>query len=379
MDCSEVPCSEVGEVIMNLPDFIRDNMDTYTGDTLGMKFREWVFTINNYTKADIEKMLKMKCRYLCWAPEVGEKGTPHIQGYVAFNAQRTRQAISKEDLPRAWLAPKSIKSTPKQCRDYIFGPYDNGKKYKPPNPEAKEFGDIPAQGTRHDLVHTKNAIMASKRKRDTMLDGDHIGTWAKYPRLCEDILTFSQEDQARERERAGIKPEVHVLWSGKSGTGKTYDAAFGKDIIRAKYVGQTAWFDGYDGHPDILFDEFEGQIDFRLFKQWIDGYAIQIPVKGGHKWLLADRIWITSNRHPSEWWDNKLNSWDREQLMRRFTTVTEKNSWTPPVMENNGYSTSSTSTLSGISSSQELATKDQHEEKTSIQEAINIPQPARHS
>lgn len=46
----------------------------------------WVFTVNNYeTLLDPEEM---GCKYLVYSEEVGESGTPHLQGYLEFETAK---------------------------------------------------------------------------------------------------------------------------------------------------------------------------------------------------------------------------------------------------------------------------------------------------
>lgn len=64
------------------------------------RVRNWCFTFNNYTEENIENLAQYfsdKSEYV-FQEEVGENGTPHLQGFVSFkNAQR----ISfQENLPK---------------------------------------------------------------------------------------------------------------------------------------------------------------------------------------------------------------------------------------------------------------------------------------
>lgn len=51
--------------------------------------RAWCYTINNYTEADLERLTQLTAmdkvvRHVCGV-EKGEKGTPHLQGYIRFD------------------------------------------------------------------------------------------------------------------------------------------------------------------------------------------------------------------------------------------------------------------------------------------------------
>ena len=64
--------------------------------------RAWCYTINNYTEEDVASVRALDAVYNIFGYEVGEQGTPHLQGYVYFKTNLTRSALSKK-IPRASL------------------------------------------------------------------------------------------------------------------------------------------------------------------------------------------------------------------------------------------------------------------------------------
>nr|WAE42902.1 MAG: replication associated protein [Cressdnaviricota sp.] len=57
--------------------------------------RKWFLTLNNYTEADIVVLQNLKVKEYVFQCEIGESGTPHIQGYFYF-AQKVRpSSLSK--------------------------------------------------------------------------------------------------------------------------------------------------------------------------------------------------------------------------------------------------------------------------------------------
>lgn len=312
MGSTEVDSTEVAEVIMDLGH----------SDSLPAKgVREWVYTINNYTDDDITKIREAKCRYHVWAPEVGDQGTRHIQGYIVFTDAKTRAAVSKI-LPRAWLAPRSPKSSPQNARNYIMGPYSKNGKEKPKNPNAIEVGTIPEQGKRNDLTDFANAIKAGKRGR--ALSDDHMVVIAKYPRLEQRLINEDNFARACQQWRDGIAPEVHVYW-GEPGTGKTRIAAdkFDVENIFTLSFGDgcsgSIWWDGYQSQDIIVLDDYTGEFNYRFLLRFLDRYPVRLQIKGGHTFRVATKIYITSNCRPEQWY--RLEPY--EPLRRRITSITE--------------------------------------------------------
>lgn len=112
---------------------------------------------------------------------------------------------------------------------------------------------------------------------------------------------------------------VRCFW-GPSGTGKSYsaweeagDSAYSKDP-RSKF-----WY-GYRGQKEVIFDEFRGGIDISHMLRWLDGYAVSVETKGSSVPLCAERIWITSNLHPNDWYSD-IDYQTRDALLRRLNIV----------------------------------------------------------
>jgi len=97
-----------------------------------LRARAWCFTVNNDTFEDLSLLLDADFQYLIIGCEVGEQGTPHLQGYIYFTNARSQNSV-KKILPRAHLLV--AKGSPNSNYDYCS---KDGSFY--------EFGDKPLQG-----------------------------------------------------------------------------------------------------------------------------------------------------------------------------------------------------------------------------------------
>lgn len=64
--------------------------------------RNWCFTLNNWTDQEVTDLQSNDYKY-CFQKEVGESGTPHLQGFIVFVSKK-RFAQVKELFPKANLS-----------------------------------------------------------------------------------------------------------------------------------------------------------------------------------------------------------------------------------------------------------------------------------
>lgn len=121
----------------------------------------------------------------------------------------------------------------------------------------------------------------------------------------------------------GSAPEV-FLYYGPPGCGKSRLARGDGNSLWVDPVGGNGWFDGYDGQPKALFEDFDGAASHVTLKDWLkvtDRYSFRVPVKGGFVWFCPTSIHVTTNIHPKNWWNWTGREQQYPAVQRRFTRI----------------------------------------------------------
>jgi len=257
------------------------------------------FTWNNYPatwEADLQAVDSVE--WLIGATEVGESGTPHIQGFVRWKNRGKTFAGAHKAIPKCHF--EIMHGTFEHQRAYICGPYEKDGKVKPARTDYLEIGVQPEQGKRNDLEAFKTAIK-EKRPRVELAD-EHTIVMAKYPKFEHTLREIYMEDEAHTRYENGIAPRVIVHW-GESRTGKSrlvwQDR--NRDVFKIR-ASKKQWFDGYTHQKILLIEEFRGQMDVAFFLDITDRYPVHVEIKGGWTWLCVDTIYICTNMDPADWY-----------------------------------------------------------------------------
>lgn len=263
--------------------------------------RHTCWTLNNWTETELDQVrsyANTEPRYMCWSQEVGEEGTPHLQGYVAWDNPRSLDKFKKAISNRLHYEPHT-NGTAQQNRNYCLGLVE--KKGFKENPTFEEVGELPEQGARTDWKQAVTHLQTGT---------DITSVVQSQPQLLPCIRSLERYQQLSLRP---LNRDVKViLLTGAPGTGKSRWAYDNYPDLYSKPDGQ--WFDGYTGQKTLLLDDFYGDIPLPQLLKVLDRYPLQLPVKGGFVYAQYTTVIITSNRDVDQW-----NYYDTAALKRRIS------------------------------------------------------------
>lgn len=259
----------------------------------------WVFTLNNWTTAHIEYLSTLVdtqvLEYIVFGKETAPKtGTKHLQGYAEFPSKVSLKSV-RTVLSGCHLEPR--KGTQLQAITYAKKEGD-----------YTELGTPKRQGARTDLADIRRAV-SDGGVRSVIEQG------FSFPqiRYAEKYLTYC------EPPRTG---PVQVYWyHGPPESGKTRTAfeKYPKAYIKAS---DSKWWDGYDGHTEVILDDFRGTEYFthKTMLHLLDRYPFRVECKGGSRQFRATTIVVTAPYPPEHYIPHDE---DPRQLLRRITDVIE--------------------------------------------------------
>lgn len=264
--------------------------------------RAWCFTLNNYTEEEVKSLDTLKCRYLIYGREVGDEGTPHLQGYVYFNTLKSFKQVKKL-LLRAHL--EEARGDPDQNIAY-----------------CSKDGDVVVRGDKPIGGKRKTATMAERMERNKLMKTESLNALVDTGVL--NILDVRKLKNARLDLAQEGPPTESVAcrgewYYGAPGTGKTHKAR--TENPGAYIKAQNKWWDGYAGEDVVILDDLDTNVLGHYLKIWADKWACKGEVKGGHVNLRYSKFIVTSNYHPSELWKSEDDELIQAAICRRFKIV----------------------------------------------------------
>lgn len=251
--------------------------------------RNFVFTLNNYTPEEVEAVKQWDCSYLIFGKEVGESGTPHLQGYLSLVNAKTLTALKKLSARAHW---EVARGTPKQASEY-----------------CEKDGDVFEKGTRPLSQAEKGAKEVDRWEAAYKAVEDNRLEDVPKDILCSKLKNIQYAvDQVRSSKRKldTIDGELeHEWYYGPPGTGKSRKARMENPGAYIKDP-TNKWWDGYTGQEVVIIDDFDkyciGQSSH--MKRWTDRYVFPAETKGGKIEIRPRKIITTSNLSMDQIWND---------------------------------------------------------------------------
>lgn len=254
-----------------------------------IRFRNCCFTWNNFPE-DAEDILRdLPFKYCVYQEELGENGTPHLQGYFELEKQTAKGKVQK--MIHGWHVEKRMGSQD-QAIAYCT-------KEETRAGDIIEWGEKAKQGQRTDIEGMYEMIRLGKRERD--IAEAMPAVHCKYTKGHDRYRSLVEYDSSKEFRLV----TVDVLW-GKAGCGKTKKACELADgdwyILNSPGSNGMLWFDGYQGEKTLVIDDFYGWIKYHELLRILDGHQYRCSVKGGFRWAFWEHVIVTSNKPPEDWY-----------------------------------------------------------------------------
>lgn len=240
-----------------------------------MSSKNWVVTINNYTDDDVACFKRDSSLFVYWAYafEIGESGTPHIQGFICM-CRRVGLRVVKKMFPRGHI-------------ERMNGNINQNEKYCSKQGELVSFGEAPLNCGDKEKKRWVEIKDAMKRGALEELPEDVFVRYYKTAKLIA-------KDYMR---KPVMLDDVCGTWIyGEPGSGKSYAVVSQHPERYIKPINK--WWDGYQSEEVVHLDELEPTHSSWIasyLKKWADRYPFDAEIKGGAMQIRPRRIIVTSN------------------------------------------------------------------------------------
>lgn len=252
-----------------------------------------------------------------------ETGRLHFQGLAVFNCKlvaRTAKNRIQAGFEGAHVEPERPSDEGGGLlRSYRYVTKITTRRFPDVEPHhwPEAWSPREGQGSRTDLHEAKATL---EEHGIGGLIENHLEVFLRYQNGWNTI----QERLMRERSRAWRPVKVLVLW-GPSRTGKTrlaFDASSDLFRLPCTFTNGVVWWCGYEGEDVVLLDDFYGNIPFSYMLNVLDGHQLRLGVKKTHTYALYNYVIITSNVHPSEWYnDTRIPRSAYDAFHKRITKI----------------------------------------------------------
>lgn len=260
--------------------------------------KNWCFTVNNYSEGDENLFKELACAYMVYGREVGESGTPHLQGFVSLNSNSRLSGVKKIHAGAHW---EIAKGSSEQNRVYCTKQGDYIETGLCPSNKRKGEAEI----ERWDLARA-----AAKEGRFDDIPSDI------YIRQFGNLKKIHAESQVAPSVLSGEL--INQWFHGPPGSGKSTRAL--EENPGAYLKGINKWWDGYANQEVVIVEDMDPYHKSLAleFKLWGQHQPFPAEIKGGTLCIRPKKIVVTSNYTIDEVWEDPTT---REAMHRRYTEI----------------------------------------------------------
>lgn len=268
--------------------------------------KNWCWTLNNYTEEEEHQIMSIAIapttiKYMVFGREVGEQGTPHLQGFTMFTQHKTLATVKRLIGDRIHAEPAM--GTPKQAADYCKKDGNFWEAGIPPDDDTgkNQWAEIRALELAGNLEEIKERF---------------TGTYHKYRKTIEYEVALHQQFATFDGD---LQQKNFWFW-GPPGVGKSQRVRELEEEVFTKNCNK--WWDGYQGEPAVILEDLDPTRAEQLvqhLKVWADRYPFTAEIKGGAQRMDPKfKLYITSNYPPEACFRNEV---DLQAIRRRFQVV----------------------------------------------------------
>ncbi|QBL97864.1 replication-associated protein [Wastewater CRESS DNA virus 3] len=238
------------------------------------KAKRWCYTINNPTADPTTP--KDEFSYHVYGREVGESGTPHLQGFIIFNKPKRLNQVKNLISDKGHY--EVAKGKNKQASDYC-------KK----DGDFQEFGTLPEE----------NAVKGGQANKDVMSVLSNklkLVIWT----LLILISSLNITEHSNRLKQTMLVMFLHLI------TYLGYGSTVAQGLVNRNLHGHNTpvhtsktaikWWDHYQNEENVIIDDFDDThtcLGHHL-KRWADHYAFTAETKGGSIYIRPKWIIVTS-------------------------------------------------------------------------------------
>ena len=287
-------------------------MSSEEGIDRSTRARGWCFTINNFSEQEKEKVKQLisEAKYgIAETEHCGEgEGTPHIQGYIYYECQKTFNKMKHDLGTRAHIVP--AKGSPAQNYKYC----------------SKEGNVFAEKKMKKDEGKDNFIQMYIDMQSMTIDEFEERYPKEMYLRNDKVMRVMINNAMKKVRDFDGNLCEKNWWIWGEPGVGKSRWAASNGEYSEIFKKNCNKWWDGYSilNTKIVIIEDYpcapQGNMLVQHMKIWGDRYPFEGECKGSHMMIEPRRFFlIVTSNYPIEACFN--NDEDRMAIRRRFKEV----------------------------------------------------------